>query len=72
MQMPSIGGFIADALEGNLQEELKKVVLWRPEIAIVRDWKSTQGRFGGPDRVMDFQDVKDNEWTCIGTEGSKL
>lgn len=72
MQMPSIGGFIADALEGNLQEELKKVVLWRPEIAIARDWKSTQGRFGGPGRVMDFQDVKDNEWTCIRTEGSKL
>jgi glycine/D-amino acid oxidase-like deaminating enzyme len=72
MQMPSIGAFIADALEGRLQEELKAVVRWRPEIAIDRDWKSTQNRFGGPDKLMDFQDVKDNEWTSIANGESKL
>ncbi|PYH97084.1 FAD dependent oxidoreductase [Aspergillus ellipticus CBS 707.79] len=65
MQMPTIGGFIADALEGHLQEELKHVVRWRPETAVDRDWKSTQNRFGGPDVVMDFQTVGETEWTKI-------
>lgn len=65
MQIPSIGGFIVDALEGKLQPELKDVVRWRPEIAIDRDWWSTQNRFGGPDELMDFQDVKDDGWTKI-------
>lgn len=65
MQMPTIGRFIADALEGKLQEELKHVVGWRPETAINRDWRDTQDRFGGPFKVMDFQKVEDNEWTRI-------
>jgi sarcosine oxidase/L-pipecolate oxidase len=65
MQMPTIGAFIADTLEGRLQKELKEVVRWRPEIAVDRDWWSTQNRFGGPNILMDFQDVKDNEWTHI-------
>lgn len=73
MQMPTIGGFISDALEGKLQKELKHVMRWRPETAVDRDWHSTQNRFGGPDRVMDFQDVKENEWTRISeAEWSKI
>lgn len=72
MQMPSIGGFISDALEGNLQKELKHVVCWRPETAVDRDWRSTQNRYGGPFTVMDFQDVKEDEWTRINeTEESE-
>lgn len=66
MQIPTIGGFIADALEGRLQSELKSVCRWRPEMAVGRDWKSTQHRFGGPDKVMDFQDVGDGGWTKVG------
>ncbi|KAJ5288985.1 hypothetical protein N7478_002015 [Penicillium angulare] len=65
MQMPTIGGFISDALEGKLQKELKDVVRWRPEIAVDRDWHSTQNRFGGPNEIMDFQNVKDDGWTQI-------
>ncbi|KAJ5555235.1 hypothetical protein N7535_007675 [Penicillium sp. DV-2018c] len=65
MQMPAIGGFIADALEGKLCSEVKDVVRWRPEIAVRRDWWSTQNRFGGPNRVVDFQEVKEDEWTHI-------
>ena len=73
MQMPSIGGFIADALEGKLQKELKHVVRWRPETAVHRDWRSTQNRFGGPFKVMDFQDVRDDEWTnIVEAEKSKI
>lgn len=73
MQMPSIGGFISDALEGNLQKELKHVVRWRPETAVDRDWHSTQNRFGGPDKIMDFHKLNENEWTQIQeSEQSKL
>jgi glycine/D-amino acid oxidase-like deaminating enzyme len=66
MQMPTVGGFIVDALEGELVNELKDVVRWRPDLAVNRDWKSTQNRFGGPNRMMDFQDVKEDGWTQIG------
>ncbi|KAJ5549062.1 hypothetical protein N7513_006296 [Penicillium frequentans] len=73
MQMPTIGGFISDALEGSLQKELKHVVRWRPETAVDRDWHSTQNRFGGPDEIMDFHKLNDNEWTQIQeSEQSKL
>lgn len=65
MQMPSIGGFIVDALEGRLPGELKGVVRWRPETAVSRDWMDTQDRFGGRGRVMDLQDVGNEEWTDI-------
>lgn len=65
MQMPTIGGFIADALEGTLQKELGYVVRWRPEAAAHRDWRSTQDRFGGPFKIMNFQEVGDNDWTMI-------
>ncbi|KAL4882966.1 FAD dependent oxidoreductase [Aspergillus karnatakaensis] len=68
MQMPSIGGFISDALEGNLSAEIKDSVRWRPETAIGRDWYSTQGRSGGPNKVMDFQDIKADDWTRIDVE----
>lgn len=65
MQMPTVGSFICDALEGKLQQELSDVVRWRPEIAVDRDWHATQNRFGGPNRVMDFQEIRDDQWTRI-------
>jgi glycine/D-amino acid oxidase-like deaminating enzyme len=57
MQMPAIGGFIVDALEGRLSSEV--------EMAVGRDWSSPQGRHGGPERAMDFQDLKEDGWTYI-------
>ncbi|KAJ5111170.1 hypothetical protein N7532_001705 [Penicillium argentinense] len=68
MQMPTIGGFISDALEGKLSKNVKDVVRWRPETAVDRDWNSTQDRFGGPNELMNFQNIKDDEWTEISTE----
>jgi sarcosine oxidase/L-pipecolate oxidase len=64
--IPSIGGFIADELEGTLDPKLKESMRWRPETAVNRDWKDLQGRFGpeGSNRVMDFKEVK--EWTTFG------
>ena len=65
MQVPSIGGFITDRLEGKLCPKLTHSCRWRPETAVDRDWKSTQDRFGAEDRLMDFQDVRDDQWTRI-------
>ncbi|KAJ9381879.1 hypothetical protein DTO063F5_6006 [Paecilomyces variotii] len=65
MQMPAIGGFVADALEGKLHRTIQYAYRWRPETAVNRDWKDTQDRYGGPNRMMDFQDIGDNEWTTI-------
>ena len=63
--IPSIGGFIADALEDKLDPLMKESFRWRPETAVGRKWDDLQGRFGpdGSNRVMDLQDVK--EWTEI-------
>ena len=66
MQMPTIGGFIADVLERKLRKELACVFRWRPETAVHRNCRSTQDRFGGPDRVMDFQNLSDDDWTTVG------
>ncbi|KAL2075180.1 hypothetical protein VTL71DRAFT_122 [Oculimacula yallundae] len=63
MHITSIGGFIADAMEGCLDADLKKAFRWRPETAVGRNWSDVQDRMGGPNKVMDFGDVK--EWTEI-------
>lgn len=63
MHITSVGGFIADTLEGVLDERLKHAFRWRPETAVNRDWENVQSRRGGPNRVMDFGTVK--EWTNI-------
>ena len=65
MQVPVIGGYIVDCLEGMLDPRMAKAWRWRPETAVERNWKDTQGRFGGSNAVMDFQQVKDSEWTTI-------
>ena len=67
MQIPVIGRYITDCLEGKLDLKMEKSWRWRPETAVDRDWKNTQGRFGGSNVVMDFQEVKDDEWTSIPT-----
>ncbi|KKY18366.1 putative fructosyl amine:oxygen oxidoreductase [Phaeomoniella chlamydospora] len=61
----SIGGFIVDSMEGILDERMAEGMRWRPETATDPDWVTgTLGRFGGPNKVMDFQvDVKG--WTNI-------
>lgn len=63
MHMPSIGGIIVDALENRLDPKLRRAFRWRPETAVNRDWNHTQDRFGGPNRIMDFNDV--TEWTNL-------
>ena len=61
--VPSVGGYIADRMEGKLDERLARAFRWRPETAVDRDWKDMQGRFGGPNKLMDFQKVEG--WTEI-------
>lgn len=66
MHIPVIGRYIVDAMEGKLDRRMRHSWRWRPETAVNREWKHTQGRFGGGNKVMDFQDVKEGEWTTIG------
>jgi len=63
MHIPSIGGLVVDALEGSLDTKLAEAFRWRPATAVNRNWEDVQGRRGGPNKVMDFQKVK--EWTHI-------
>ena len=63
MHITSVGGFIVDTLEGNLDEKLKQAFKWRPETAVNRNWDDVQGRRGGPNKVMDFGSVQ--AWTNI-------
>lgn len=50
-------------MENKVPRRIHAVVKWDPEVAANRDWKDTLGRHGGPNRVMDFNDVR--EWTAI-------
>lgn len=52
-----------DALEDKVPEKIHQLTRWNPEIAADRNWRDTLGRFGGPNKVMDFHDVK--EWTDV-------
>ena len=63
MHITSVGEFVFDAMEGLLDERLKKAFRWRPETAVNRNWDDVQKRRGGPNKVMDFGDAK--EWTDI-------
>lgn len=63
MHITSVGGIVADAMEGCLDERLKESFRWRPETAVGRDWGDVLNRMGGPNKVMDFGDVR--EWTDI-------
>ncbi|KIW15319.1 hypothetical protein PV08_05364 [Exophiala spinifera] len=66
MHIPTVGGFIVDAIEGTLDPRLGKSFKWRPETAVNRNWEDTQARFGGPNAIMDLRTVK--EWTNIPPE----
>jgi len=65
MACPAIGILVADVLEGKGDERLRRMMRWRPEIAVERNWWNAQGRYGADGKVMDFQRVE--EWTTIGT-----
>ncbi|KAF7594423.1 hypothetical protein BBP40_009243 [Aspergillus hancockii] len=66
--LPSIGSLIVDAIENKVPEKVHKLTRWSPDIAVDRKWKDTLGRFGGPNRVMDFHEVK--EWTNVQSKDS--
>lgn len=65
MHITSVGGFVVDLIEGGLESRLQDAFRWRPETAIDRDWENVQGRRGGPNKVMNFGDVGEDEWTNL-------
>ncbi|KZM25017.1 uncharacterized protein EKO05_0009476 [Ascochyta rabiei] len=69
MTCPAIGVLVADVLqrEGEVEERVRKMLRWRPETAVDRDWWDSQGRYGADAKVMDLRNVQ--EWTRIGVRG---
>lgn len=65
MQIPVIGQYIADCIESKLPPRMAKVWRWRPETALHRNWKDTQGRLGGSNTVRNLQDVRDEDWAGV-------
>jgi sarcosine oxidase/L-pipecolate oxidase len=65
MHIPTIGGYIADCLEGHLDNRMAQSWRWRPETAVDRDWHDVQDRMGGSYQVSNFADLGDDEWTEI-------
>ncbi|KAL3423223.1 fructosyl amine:oxygen oxidoreductase [Phlyctema vagabunda] len=63
MHITSVGGFVADVIEGALEPRLRHAFRWRPETAVDRDWGDVLGRRGGPNKMMNFGDVEG--WTSI-------
>ncbi|KAF2814264.1 nucleotide-binding domain-containing protein [Mytilinidion resinicola] len=63
MTNPAVGVIAVDALEGVMELRLQKMMKWRPENAVGRDWCATQNRFGADGKIMDLSLVKD--WTKI-------
>lgn len=61
--IPIIGKIVVDRLEGKLDERFRRVMRWRPETAVDRDWWDTQDRYGADNKVMEFKEVKG--WTSI-------
>jgi sarcosine oxidase/L-pipecolate oxidase len=61
MCSPAVAILVADLLEDNIEERLVKVLGWRPETAVGRDWFATQGRFGGSGHVIDLAVFRDED-----------
>lgn len=65
MHMPSIGGFIADSLEGVLDERLERSWRWRPDTAQGFWGDQTLGRFGAENKMLDVRETEMTGWTNI-------
>ncbi len=65
MQIPVIGRYIVQCLEGKLDERMQRSWRWRPETAVGRDWRDLQGRHGGSERIMDLAQSVEGDWTTI-------
>ena len=65
MACPAIGILVADVLQdkGEIEARFRKMMRWRPETSVDRNWWDTQGRYGADGKVMDFRNVE--EWTSI-------
>ena len=65
MHIPSIGGFIADCLEGKLDERFAKSWRWRPETARGFWGADTLDRFGAGNKMLDLKETETEGWTRI-------
>jgi sarcosine oxidase/L-pipecolate oxidase len=66
MTCPAIGILVADILDDKSEERMRRMMRWRPEVSVGRDWWDAQGRYGADGKVMDIRQV--TEWTKIGKQ----
>lgn len=50
-------------MQDNIPPKMHECLKWNPGVAASRNWADTLGRFGGPNKVMDFANV--SEWTAV-------
>ncbi|KIL94379.1 proline dehydrogenase [Fusarium avenaceum] len=68
----SIGKFISDCMEGNLEERFVKYWRWRPE-KFTEFWgKDPLDRFGADDTIMDLPKSDTKGWTDIKNDKATL
>jgi sarcosine oxidase/L-pipecolate oxidase len=65
MHIPSIGGFIVDALEGKLESRFAKSWRWRPETAREFWGHDKLDRFGAGNKMLDLKETETEGWTNI-------
>lgn len=71
MQIPSIGGFIVDCLEGVLEPRFAKFWAWRPEKFPDFWGNDPLDRFGADGKVMDLPKADSDGWTRINSSVGK-
>lgn len=68
MHIPSIGGFIADCMEGKLGSKFATSWRWRPETAKEFWGHQTLGRWGGAGhKMLDLKETETEGWTSINS-----
>lgn len=60
--LPSIGGFVADLMEGSLDPRLAKSWRWRPETAQTFWGNDLLGRSGASDQILDLKETITEGW----------
>jgi sarcosine oxidase/L-pipecolate oxidase len=65
MHILSIGGFISDCVEGNLETRFAHQWRWRPE-TVKKFWgNEPRDRFGAKNKMLDLQKEAAEGWTNI-------
>ncbi|CAJ2505487.1 Uu.00g128810.m01.CDS01 [Anthostomella pinea] len=65
MHIPSIGGYIADCMEGKLDARFARSWRWRPETATEFWGDDTLNRWGAGNKMLSLKETETEGWTKI-------